>query len=165
MSIEKRFIFIRMEKKSYSHVLQKTGVLKNFTVAKIVKKKELEDLKKLIASVVSSEEEFKRILEEEMRKLSNMHDETNPIPGIIYAPSASDTKKTVYNLVKKFCKSLEGKNFSRRDLSFMVTAIITELGLTQADFAKRRDEIMESQSDEDGEEDEDEVDEDLPPEF
>jgi rubrerythrin len=50
----------------YTHVLQKTGVLKTFTVAKIVKKKDIEDLKKLIKEIASDENEYKTLLEEEL---------------------------------------------------------------------------------------------------
>jgi hypothetical protein len=138
-------IFIHMQQNQYSHVLQKTGILKNFTVAKIVKKREIDDLKKLIKKVAASEEEYKTILNEEMHKISNMHDQKNPIPGIIYGqstpPSSDTTNSIIYNITKRFCASLKHQNFTDKELAFLVTAIINELGLTKEDFLSLRDEL------------------------
>ena len=50
-----------MENKSFTHILQKTGVLKTFTVAKIVKKQDIDELKALIKSVASDDAEYKKI--------------------------------------------------------------------------------------------------------
>ena len=49
-----------MENKSFTHILQKTGVLKTFTVAKIVKKQDIDELKALIKSVASDDAEYKK---------------------------------------------------------------------------------------------------------
>ena len=156
-----------MHKTPYSHVLQKTGILKNFTVAKVVRKKEIEDLKKLIKKISSSEEEYKRILDEEMLKMSNMHDKNNPIPGIIYKEANDDAQKFMYNVTKKFCQGLKKHNLSKHDLAFLITAIINELGLTQEDFKSLRDELSNQSGEEDDEveEGEDESPDDYPPKF
>ena len=132
-----------MEKTPYTHILQKTGVLKSFTVAKVVKKQEIEELKKLIKKVSSSDEEYKRILDEEMAKLSNMHDKANPIPGIIYGGvgRTDETKVLIYNITKKFCQNLKKQDFTRSELAFLITAIINELGLTHTDFSNLKNEI------------------------
>ncbi len=50
-------------KQAFTHVLQKAGVLKTFTVAKIVNKKEIEELKSLIKTVATDENEYKMLLE------------------------------------------------------------------------------------------------------
>ena len=42
-------------KQAFTHVLQKTGILKTFTVAKVVNKKDVEELKALIKTVASDE--------------------------------------------------------------------------------------------------------------
>lgn len=154
-----------MQKHPYTHILQKTGVLKNFTVAKVVKKQEIDEIKKLVKKVASSEEEYKRILEEEMLRMSNMHDKNNPIPGIIYAPSADDTQALIYNITKKFCQGLKKQNLGSRDLAFLITAIINELGLTQKDFTDLRNELNDDEDknyDGDGEE---ESSDEAPPKF
>jgi len=98
----------------YTHVLQKTGVLKTFTVAKIVKKKDIEELKKLIREIASDENEYKTLLEEELLKISNMHDKGNPIPGIIYKTEDPDKRQTMLALTKKISKSLKKNNFGKK---------------------------------------------------
>ena len=145
-----------MNKTHFSHVLQKAGVLKNFTVAKVVKKQDIEDLKALIKSVTSSDKEYKQMLDEEMKKISDMHDENNPIPGIIYPPDQSKNKKLIVAIVKKFSQSVKKQNLSTREMAFLISAIINELGLTQEDFINLKRELEDAnQDDEDEEDDED----------
>lgn len=151
------YLLRTMENKSFSHILQKTGVLKTFTVAKIVKKQDIDELKALIKSVASDEKEYKKILSEEMSKISNMHDKSNPIPGIIYPTEETDKKKLLFSITAKFCKGIKTQKFSKRELSFLISAIINELGLTQEDFANLKEEL-ENQIDYDEEDDDDEED-------
>ena len=141
----------------YTHVLQKTGVLKTFTVAKIVKKKDIEELKKLIREIASDENEYKALLEEELLKISNMHDKGNPIPGIIYKTEDPDKRQTMLALTKKISKSLKKNNFGKKELAFLISAIITELELTQEDFITLRNDLDEETKDfEDDDKDEEE---------
>jgi hypothetical protein len=142
-----------MNKPYFSHVLQKAGVLKNFTVAKIVKKQDIEDLKALIKSVTSSDKEYNQMLDEEMKKISDMHDENNPIPGIIYPPDQSKNKKLIVAIVTKFSQSVKKQNLSTREMAFLVSAIINELGLTQEDFINLKNELEDANQDDDDEED------------
>lgn len=131
----------------YTHVLQKTGVLKTFTVAKIVKKKDIEELKKLIREVSSDENEYKKMLEEELLKISNMHDKNNPIPGIIYKTEDADKRGDMLVLTKKISNALKKKDFSKKELAFLISAIITELGLTQEDFINLKNDLEEETKD------------------
>lgn len=125
---------------SYTHILQKTGILKTFTVAKIVKKKDIDDLKALIKSVASDETEYKKMLAEEIAKMTNMHDNKNPIPGIIYSADAS-RKTLMLGITKKFSKAVKDQKFDTKELAFLVSAIINELGLTQEDFQNLKNEL------------------------
>ena len=143
-----------MENKSFTHILQKTGVLKTFTVAKIVKKQDIDELKALIKSVASDAAEYKKMLKEEMSKISDMHNQRNPIPGIIYPTPENDIKKLLIAITKKFCKGIKSQKFSKRDLAFLVSAIINDLGLTQEDFVNLKEEL-ESQIEDDDDEDDD----------
>lgn len=148
--------------KPFTHVLQKTGVLKTFTVAKVVNKKEIDDLKKLIRSVTTSESEYKQLLDEELDKLSNMHDDKNPVPGIIYDESSNEKQKAIFNITKKFAAGIKKFEFSSMELAFLVTAIITELNLSQKDFEslkKQLGQIEEDDADSDDGDDGDEGDE------
>jgi hypothetical protein len=147
-----------MKKPHFSHVLQKAGILKNFTVAKIVKKQDIEDLKALIKSVTSSDKEYNQMLDEEMKKISDMHDENNPIPGIIYPPDQSKNKKLIVAIVSKFSQSVKKQKLSTREMAFLVSAIINELGLTQEDFINLKNELEDANQDD---EDEDEEDDDM----
>jgi rubrerythrin len=120
--------------KNFSHILQKAGVLKTFTVAKIVNKKEIEDLKKLIREVASNEREYKQMLQEELVKLSNMHDSKNPIPGIIYNEKEITNHQLIRTITLKFSENIKQQNFKKRELALLISSIINQLDLTQEDF-------------------------------
>ena len=149
-----------MENKSFTHILQKTGVLKTFTVAKIVKKRDIDELKALVKSVASDAAEYKKMLKEEMSKISNMHDQSNPIPGIIYPVPDDDRKKLLVAITTKFCKGIKTQKFSMRELAFLISAIINELGLTQEDFITLKKELENQIDDDEDDEDDNDGDED-----
>lgn len=132
-----------MKFKSYSHILQKTGVLRNFTVAKVVKKEELDGLKQLIRDITTSDSEYQEILREEMKKISNMHDKNNPVPGIIYGSAEEDKKEMLVEMASNLHANLKKYKLSSSELAFLVTAIITQLGLTKDDFENLRDKLMD----------------------
>lgn len=140
----------------YTHVLQKTGILKTFTVAKIVKKKDIDELKQLIRDVAVDEDEYKTLLAEELAKMSNMHDTNNPIPGIIYNGNEASNRQAMMTLTKKISQSLKKNNFTKKDLAFLISAIITELGLTQEDFVSLKNDLEEEVDDYDEDENEEE---------
>jgi len=150
-------------KQQFTHILQKVGILKTFTVAKLVDKKELDDLKSLVKSVSSNEEEYKKLLTEELNKLSSTHDKKNPIPGIIYEKSDelidAIAQKKIFYITKKFSQAVEQCDFSKLELTFLIVAIISATGLTQRDFENLRSELNDD-SDEESEEYDDDGDED-----
>lgn len=139
----------------YTHILQKTGILKNFTVAKVVKKQDIEDLKSLIKSVASDDAEYKQMLSEELAKISNMHDKNNPIPGIIYSPSEMEKRKALFTITTKFSENVKKQDFDKKELAFLISAIINELGLTQEDFQNLKEELEDEGDEEDEEDSED----------
>lgn len=141
---------------SYTHILQKTGVLKTFTVAKIVNKQEIEDLKNLIKSIASDKQEYDTMLSEELAKISNMHDKTNPIPGIIYSEEDMTKRKTLFAITKKFSQNIKQQKFEKKDLAFLLSAIINELGLTQEDFQNLKEELDSNYNNEETDEDDSE---------
>ena len=120
--------------KAYTHVLQKVGLLKNFSVAKIVSKKEVEELKQLIKTVSKSEEEYKKLLFDEMTRIANMHDKDNPVPGIIYFNDGQKSLQELKLAARKYVIEVKSKKISKRNLCFLLAIIIKELGLTQQDF-------------------------------
>jgi len=146
--------------KNFSHILQKAGVLKTFTVAKIVNKKEIEDLKKLIREVASNEREYKQMLQEELVKLSNMHDSKNPIPGIIYNEKEITNHQLIRTITLKFSENIKKQNFEKKELALLISAIINELDLTQEDFKNlKRDLEIDNEENDDWDEGDDAEDE------
>jgi hypothetical protein len=120
----------------YIHLLQKAGVLKNFSVAKVVNKKEIEELRRLIQTVAKDEKEFNQMFAEEMAMIGNLHDKQNPIPGIIYLEDRSKNIQDLVNIAKSCAKRLREEKTTRKELCFIVAVAIKELGLTQEDFLR-----------------------------
>jgi beta-phosphoglucomutase-like phosphatase (HAD superfamily) len=143
-----------MENQSYTHILQKKGILKAFSVAKIVRSKDIEELKSLIKTLASSEKEYDELLKEELQKLSNMHDENNPIPGIIYVGENMDKRNILFAIAQKFSDNIKLQKFDKQQLAFLITIIITKLNLNQEDFMKLNEDMSKEMEEED-EEDED----------
>jgi hypothetical protein len=61
----------------------------------------------------------------------------------------------MFGIGKKFDKSINKYDFSPIELAFLITAIINELGLSQEDFESLRDEMEDTDYDEEGEDAED----------
>jgi hypothetical protein len=118
----------------YSHVLQQSGVLKNFSVAKIVSKKQVEDLKLLIRAVAKDEKEYEKMLAEEMAIIANMHDLSNPIPGIIYFDGGNKPPQLLLMAAKEFAAVLRSKKLTKRQIRFILSAVIKELNISPEDF-------------------------------
>lgn len=131
----------------FSHILQKTGVLKNFSIAKIVPIVELEELKKEIKKKTKSEEEFNKMFQQKIAEYSNMHDPRNPIPGIIYLETDEKNKILYLKYAKEWAKKMKGQKISRKDLAFIVKVLISELGLTKDDFIEEENEQEDEDSD------------------
>jgi predicted Zn-dependent protease len=133
--------------KSYSHVLQKAGVLKNFSVAKVVSRKEIDDLKQLIKAVAKDEKEYDKMLEEELAQVANMHDPKSPIPGIIYVEDKSALIKQLQKAAKDYAQKIRTGKLDKKHLCYLIASIIKELGLTQDDFLKMKEENDEDDDD------------------
>jgi hypothetical protein len=130
----------------YTHILQKTGILKNFSIAKVVPMVELEKLKTEIKKKTSSEEEFNKAFQKKIAEYSNMHDPKNPIPGIIYM-SDDEKKRIIYaKYAKEWAKKIKEDGTSKKELANLIKMMIAELGLTKDDF------VNGQREDEDGDE-------------
>jgi hypothetical protein len=133
-----------MENKAYTHILQKKGILKTFQVAKVVRRQDIDELKDLIKKVASDEEEYNLLLKEEMAKLSNMHDETNPIPGIIYGDESIVARRNaIFTLAQKITDGLKKQKFTKQELALLISSVIAKLDLEQEDFMKLNEELNE----------------------
>ena len=143
-----------MENRKYTHILQKKGILKTFSVAKIVKREDIKELEELIRNIASDEKEYNQILKEEMAKLSNMHDGENPIPGIIYVGHSSAIRDLLFTFAEKISINLKKQKFEKSELALLISSIISKLDLSQEDFANLNKELSEELG-EDGDEDQD----------
>lgn len=144
---------------SYTHILQKKGILRAFTVAKVVHRKDIEELKRIIKGVTDDEEEYNRLLTEELARISNMHSKDNPIPGIIYASNEADTRMKMINLAaQKFANSLIKQEMDKSEMALLISLIISKLDLDQEDFKKLAED--QSEFDEDEYDDDEENEED-----
>lgn len=150
-----------MENKQYTHILQKKGILKTFSVAKVVKMNDIKELEKLIREIAVDDKEYNQLLKEEMEKISNMHDNENPIPGIIYVGGSSDRRDKIFALAKKLSDNLSKQKFSKSELALLISSTISKLGLEQEDFVNLNKELSEELGEDiDEEDDENEEQED-----
>lgn len=124
-------------------------MLKNFSVAKVVSRKEIEDLKQLIRAVAKDETEYQKMLSEEMKQVADMHDPKTPIPGIIYRDNLQTKVKSIQKTAKEYVDKLKRTNMTKKELCFLLATIIKELGLTQEDFLRlKSDDTLDDDEDE-----------------
>jgi len=127
----------------FSHVLQRTGILKNFSISKTITLLDLENIKKEAKKNSKSDEEYKKLFQESMSKLGNMHDSANPVPGIIYAGKKTVVRQKLDEEAKKWAKKLKAGNISKDDLTYLVSSIIIELDITEEDFGNLDEEDVD----------------------
>lgn len=137
-----------MENQSVGHILQKKGILRSFSVAKIVRGDEIKELQKLVRGVATSEKEYKQLLKEELAKMADMDDKKNPIPGIIYPSALFNRRKLLFAVAHKISDTVKKHKFTKKELAFMISAMISRLELSQEDFTKLNEEL-ENEQDED----------------
>lgn len=147
---------IAMENKKFTHILQKKGILKTFSVAKVVKRNDIKELEKLIKQIAADDKEYNQLLKEEMEKISNMHDQENPIPGIIYVSGNSQRRDQIFALAKKMADNLSKQKFSKSELALLISSTISKLGLEQEDFVNLNKELSEELGEDTEEDDESE---------
>jgi hypothetical protein len=116
----------------FSHLLQKKGLLKNFSIAKIFPTEEIDKLKEKIRADTKSDAEFTQVFDEEMRKIGNMHDLANPIPGIIYDTTKKNLK--ISKLIEEHSKKLKAHDLTKTELCYYISSLVKAVGLTQEDF-------------------------------
>jgi hypothetical protein len=120
--------------KNYSHIIQSAGILKTFTVAKLMLQTEIEAIKEDVKKRTSTREEFERVFEEEFAKIANMHDPENPIPGIIYSTEPKKRGKKMLKLIKQEKARLKKLNLTKSELCFYINGLVNMLELNQDDF-------------------------------
>lgn len=115
----------------YSHIIQKKGLLKNFSIAKLVLESDIQELRDRIKTQVSSNEEF----EAEFKKaFENMQDPKNPIPGILYGGKGNTRGEKMLKIIKNEIKNLNKLNLTKSELCFYINGLVNTLNLTREDF-------------------------------
>jgi hypothetical protein len=94
--------------------------------------KKINQIKEAVKAKASSEEEYNQLLTLEMMKISNMHNQGNPIPGIIYSKDNKAAK--MIELSKSQIKAFKALNLTKSELCFCLLSIIHSLKLTKDDF-------------------------------
>jgi hypothetical protein len=136
-----------------NHILNVTGVLKNFCIAKKIVASELKKIKKLAKDSCSSSDDYTELLKREILKYTDDYVKRNKIPGLI---TSSDNGLKSFNIKdKKYIKIykeaaqvakrlLNGRNLSEKELTFFIMSLVGALNLTQEDFNNFNKEIKES---------------------
>lgn len=118
----------------FSHLLQKQGILKSFSIAKIVPTKDINLLKQIIRDCAKDEAEYQKLFREEMAKLGNMHDPKMPIPGILYIGNTDTRTKNLSDSAFRSAKKIKEMNLTKAEICFLILSLIKEMGLSQKDF-------------------------------
>jgi hypothetical protein len=139
--------------RTHTYILQTTGLLRSFGIAKMVRSSELRELKRLLKSVASSKKEYNSMLQEEIEKMSRIGGTKSPIPGIVVVLGTEDRNKAVVGSAKASAKKLKQFGWTKDMICFYILALIKELGLSQSDF----DDVISSSDDEFDSDDEDEA--------
>ena len=136
-----------------NHILNVTGVLKNFGIAKKIAASELRKIKKRAKDACSSSDDYTELLKSEILKYTDDYVKRNKIPGLI--TSKGDGLKNfnikdkayakIYNEAAKMAKGLlAGRTLSKKELTFFIMSLVGALELTQEDFNAFNKEIKES---------------------
>lgn len=144
-----------------SHVIQKTGLLKNFSIVKTITVRELEKMKEDARKQTTTEVGYKELLSNKLTEIRNMHDSKNPIPGIIYKAPPDPRKAELMDLASDIIEDLKKDKLTHTDFTYLVLSMISKLKLTTEDFQG----ISNEGNVEDGETDDDDGDEDDDGEF
>jgi len=144
-----------MNPNQFSHMLQKKGILKNFSIAKVVPTSVVEKIKEKVRGKTKTDAEFDAMLEEEMKIMGNMHDKANPIPGIIYNDTAYNEK--IVKMTIDHSKKLKTCNFTKDEMCIYIMSLTSEMGLTRHDFNNLDFRQPDEDEDDDEDDDEDEV--------
>jgi hypothetical protein len=125
------------------HILNTSGILKNFGISKRITSSEISEIKRKIPKKTYSKEEYDELLRNEMLKYTNEYLRKNKIPGLILNKSIRRFKiknkkyKKIYRDVIKLAESLKQiEQFTKKETIFYIVSLIGYLGLTESDFAE-----------------------------
>jgi hypothetical protein len=129
----------------YNHLIAKHGVLSAFSIAKKVSPS---DIKKITDKIkkkfeCTSQEEFNKLIQNEIVKSTKYTVNRESIPGIIYEKNLNnkpeftmDNKKTIGLgiLSSEIAKKLSQNKYSKDEICYLILNLLGILGLTDDDF-------------------------------
>ena len=131
--------------KDINHILNVTGILKNFSITKKITRSELSEIKKRISNVSTDSQDYSELLKREILRYTDSYVKKNKIPGLIVNnPSVVRNKKyiSLYKEAASIARSLKlDKKLSDKELIFFILSIVSYLQLTRSDFEKFRKEL------------------------
>ena len=147
------------------HILNSTGILKNFSISKSISKKELDKLKKEVSEISENPSEFDVLLKEYILTYADEYIKRHKVPGLIFKDPPQTTKKfkvknnKLLSLYKEAVVHSEKlkleKKLSKYEIIFYILSMVGHLKLSQTDFEKFNEELTNNEdfdpsSDDDG---------------
>jgi hypothetical protein len=96
-----------MENQSFSHILQQKGILKSFSIAKVMNEAEIKKLDATIKRTSKSKKEYNKIFKKELAKISDAYDKKNPIPGIIHPDATFVRRKALFEMANEIADTMK----------------------------------------------------------
>ncbi len=126
--------------KDINHILNVTGILKNFSITKKITRSELSEIKKRISNVSTDSHDYSELLKREILRYTDSYVKKNKIPGLIVnnSPVIRDKKYiSLYKEAASLARSLKlDKKLNDKELIFFILSIVSYLQLTRSNFEK-----------------------------
>lgn len=136
---------------NFLHVLQKTSILKTFSIVKTITTTQLDKLKVQAKAKSKTNAEYTVALSNLLSEYRDSQRKTEIIPGIIHDKPTMDRRVEIVNEVTKLLDTIKKGKKSKDELAFFVSSLISQLKLTKEDFKS----IGETDDSEDDSDDED----------
>ena len=122
----------------FTHIIQKTGLLRSFRVSKVITSTEIRDLKLMILEATSSEEEYETMLNVELSKIAQF----DFIPGMIFAGGDAMMSAKLSKLSTSYVKKIKKNDLTKSQMCFLINSIVDDLELDPSDFEQLNDELF-----------------------
>lgn len=122
----------------FTHIIQKTGLLRSFRVAQVVAASEIGNLKQLLHAAAESEEEYEKMLNTELENIGKF----DYVPGMIFAGGDAIMSEKLSKLSTSYVKKIKKDNLNKSQMCFLINSIVDDLGLEPSDFEQLNDELF-----------------------
>lgn len=83
------------------HLLQQMGVLKSFSISKVITEEELNNLYQKASEKSTNEKDFEKNVKKSLSKISKPNVKKEPIPGIIYKSNSIEMEKIIKEKIEE----------------------------------------------------------------